>query len=302
MFVRMWLHGYASTRRLSSYLAAAALGAAAGCAFQPGELTGNPGTDGGGSPDATDERPDARAPDPIDAARMLDAAGAPDAGRDAGVPFDLTLGLVAHWPLDTIDGTSMRTTPDVVGGFDGEVRGTASIVPGTIDGAISLDGSTGFVRIPNAPELDFAGVITLAAWCRPRAIDGLRIVVAHGTSFSPNGEVYLRLEADTYQIGSWNGGDHRAVSPIPPGDRNSWVHLAGLYDGTTWRLYRNGQEVKVDGDLGAVTVNEVWAIGARSRSSADRFFQGEIDDVRIYDRALSAAEIIALATAPPLTR
>jgi hypothetical protein len=301
MFGRMWLHGYASTRRLSSYLAAAALGAVAGCAFQPGELTGNPGNDGGGSPDARDERPDARPPDPpvpIDAARTPDAAGEPDAGRDAGLP---TLGLVAHWPLDTIDGTSTRTTPDVVGGFDGEVRGTASIVPGTVDGAISLDGSSGFVRIPNAPELNFAGVITLAAWCRPRAIDGFRIVVAHGTSFSPNGEVYLRLESDDYQAGSWDGGDHRAVSPIPQDDRDTWVHLAGVYDGTNWRLYRNGQEVDVDGNVGAVTVNEVWAIGARSRSTADRFFEGEIDDVRIYNRALSAAEILALATVPPLT-
>jgi hypothetical protein len=299
MFGRMWVHGHASLRRRGSYLAAAALGAVAGCSFQPGALTGNPGNDGGGGPDAREEVADARPPDPIDAARMPDAAETPDAGPDAGDP--LALGLVAHWPLDTIDGTS-RTTPDVVGGFDGEVRGTASIVPGTVDGAISLDGSSGFVRIPNAPELNFEGIITLAAWCRPRAIEGFRIVVAHGTSFSPNGEVYLRLESDDYQAGSWNGGDHRAVSPIPPGDQNNWVHLAGVFDGTNWRLYRNGELVKVDSDLGAVTVNEVWAIGARSQSSADRFFEGEIDDVRIYKRALSAAEILLLATVPPVRR
>ncbi|HWN71766.1 MAG TPA: LamG domain-containing protein [Haliangium sp.] len=264
------------------------------CSFQPGGLSGSPGTDGG-SPDARVEIPDARV---VDAARMVDAAEA-DAGRDAGVPLDLTLGLLAYWPLDVIEGTSPPTTPDVVGGFDGEVRGTASIVSGHIDGAISLDGSSGFVRIANTPELDFAGIITLAAWCRPRAIDGFRIVVAHGTSFSPNGEVYLRLEADDYQAGSWNGGDHRAVSPIPPDDRDTWVHLAGVYDGETWRLYRNGVEVDTGGDIGAVTVNEVWAIGARSRASADRFFQGEIDEVRIYDRALSVEEIGALVSLRP---
>ena len=277
---------------MSHLLAMGMLGSS--CSFQPGGLSGSPGMDGG-SPDARVEIPDARV---VDAARMLDAAEA-DAGRDAGVPIDLTLGLVAYWPLDIIEGSAPRTTPDIIGGFDGEVRGTASIVPGNISGAISLDGSSGFVRIANAPGLDFAGVITLAAWCRPLAIDGLRIVVAHGTSFSPNGEVYLRLESDDYQAGSWNGGDQRAVSPIPSSDMGTWVHLAGVYDGETWRLYRNGVEVATGGNIGAVTVNEAWAIGARSRASADRFFEGEIDEVRIYDRALSIVEIDALANLQP---
>jgi hypothetical protein len=294
----MRLDDQAPIRRLTHLLAAAALACNASCNFQPDGLSGDP-ADGGDSPDARGEIPDARV---VDAGRMADAAAARDASPDAGGQINLTAGLVAYWPLDVIEGTSTLTTPDVVGGFDGEVRGTATMVPGNIDGALFLDGSSGFVRIANVPELDFTGIITLAAWCRPRAIDGFRMIVAHGTSFSPNGEVYLRLESDDYQAGSWTGGDHRAVSPVPATDVDTWVHIAGVYDGATWRLYRNGVEVGTGGDTGAVTVNEVWALGARSRSSVDRYFHGEIDDVRIYKRALSAAEILALTTLQPLIR
>jgi hypothetical protein len=298
----MRLLDLAAMRWLTSCMAVAALASGASCTFQPGGLAGGPGnSDGGDSPDATEAIPDARVV--VDATRTSDGAEPPDAAPDAADPIEPIDGLVAHWPLDVITGATTRTTPDVVGGFDGEVRGGATTVSGNIDGAISLDGSTGFVRIPNAPELNCAGDITLAAWCRPRAIDELRIIVTHGTSFTPNGEVYLRLESDDYQIGSWNGGDHRAVSPIPSGDRDSWVHIAGVYDGTAWRLYRNGVEVDTQEDeIGAVTVNEVWSIGARSRATDDRFFEGEIDDVRIYKRALSAEEILALTIVPPLRR
>jgi hypothetical protein len=171
MFGRMRLHDPAVIRRLTSYLAAAALVSGAGCTFQPGGLVGGPGIDGGASPDATEASPDATEASPdarvVDAGRMSDAKVPLDAARDAAGPIEPIGGLVAHWPLDIIEGTTTRTTPDVVGGFDGEVRGTATIVPGTIDGAISLNGISEFVRIANPPELDFAGVITLAAWCRP---------------------------------------------------------------------------------------------------------------------------------------
>jgi hypothetical protein len=220
----------------------------------------------------------------------------------AGDPLDLTLGLVAHWPLDAIEGDAVRTTPDVVGGVTGEVRGTAVIVPESIDGALSLDGSSGFVRIGDAPQLDFTGIITMAAWCRPVAVDGVRNILAHGSARSPNGEVYLRIVNSAYEGGSWDGTEYKASAPIPPGDIDNWVHLAAVYDGMTWRLYRNGEEVNTGGDVGALAVAEDWAIGARSRAGAedvDRYFEGEIDDVRIYQRALSPAEIGALVALKP---
>ena len=235
-----------------------------------------------------------------DARTALPDGAVADAALDAGDGIDLTTGLVAYWPLDTIDGEEdERTTPDAVGGFDGQIEGAAAIVPENVNGALSLDGTTAFVRIENAPELNFTGTITIAAWCRPTATDGIRNIVAHGGSSTPNGEVYLRIINGEYQAGSWTGVSYEARALVPAEDVGNWVHLASVFDGTTWRLYRNGIEMATGGNLGTVTVNAEWAIGARARLS-DRLFQGEIDEVRIYNRPLSATEVLALTTAQPL--
>jgi YD repeat-containing protein len=84
---------------------------------------------------------------------------------------------------------------------------------------------------------------------------------------------------------------------MPAGDIGQWVHLAGVYDPAAgqWRLYRNGQLLASTTDAtGAVAVNGNWAIGARG-AGTERFFQGTIDEVRIYSRALDLGEIAVLA-------
>lgn len=289
------------SRRWLALAALAALGGDASCTFQPGRLMGGADVDGGSTPDAR-VIPDAR---PSDAGRAPDAAQDPDAGSDAAIP-DAAVpidgpppGLVAHWPFDLIEGGPVRTTPDVVGGFDGEVRGGAAIVPGMVGGAISLDGTGAFVRIDDVAQLDFTGAITLAAWCRPGAINGTRNIVVHGTPPMPDEEVYLRIANNSeYQAGSWTGpgSTSDAKFSVPAGDVGQWVHLAAVYDGATWRLYRNGDEVATGGTVGAVSVNAPWGIGGRANTPPDRLFTGEIDDVRIYQRALTVPEIQALAS------
>ena len=71
--------------------------------------------------------------------------------------------------------------------------------------------------------------------------------------------------------------------------------MVSVYDGTTWRLYRNGTEVcnsvTANGSSNAIGAN--WAIGARGDGTS-RWFDGKIDDVRIYNRGLSANEVSAL--------
>jgi hypothetical protein len=73
---------------------------------------------------------------------------------------------------------------------------------------------------------------------------------------------------------------------------NLWVYLAGTYDGTTWRLFRNGVQVTNAVDaLSAVTVTDAeWAIGAAAYGWTNDF-AGAIDEVAIYNKALSPTAI-----------
>ncbi len=157
----------------------------------------------------------------------------------------------------------------------------------TLLSALRLRGDKDYVLIPHRSHLNFTGAITIEAWIKPQKFDGLRNIVAHGHHSNPAGEIYLRIRDDHYEIGSWNGADHKAFFPVPTADKtgNEWVHLAGVYDGAAWLLYRNGEEVQSTEDAtGAVQAEADWAIGGRGLATPERLFDGEIDEVRIWKR------------------
>jgi hypothetical protein len=92
----------------------------------------------------------------------------------------------------------------------------------------------------------------------------------------PTGQAYVGGERDA-----------RASAPIPTG---AWTHLAATYDGATVRLYVNGTQVRALSASGAMTVSTgPLKIGGNAIWS--EWFAGLIDDVRVYNRALTAAEI-----------
>ena len=178
---------------------------------------------------------------------------------------------------------------------------TANNVP-VISGPIGtcsygeFDGVDDYVAMGNPDSLNFAGEITLAAWIRPDGTSEHMNIIAHGLHADPNQEIIFRILDGHYQVGVWDGSDHLASSIIPEDDVGSgnWVHLAGTYDGTTWRLYRNGVELSTTTDPnGALLVSADWAIGANG-SGTGSFFEGGIDEPRIYSEALTASDISEL--------
>lgn len=205
-------------------------------------------------------------------------------------------GLVAYYPMNEAQGTEVR---DASGnGWNGELQsaiwfGCTVPIGNPGHGVMSFDGINDHIILSNPNSLNFAGQITIEAWVKPEAINGLRNIVAHGYVMSPNGEVSLRISEGRYYIGSWDGQNYATSTPIPAEDVGNWVHLAGVYDGTAWKLYRNGAEVgSTNAAKGAVLVAGNWAIGASGMGN-ERFFKGCIADVRIWNRARSPQQIRA---------
>lgn len=195
-------------------------------------------------------------------------------------------GLVAHYKFDDSPGS---TAADSSGnGHTGTLMNMTSPgcwVSGKYGTCLSFDGSNDYVQIPDHNQLDVSN-ITLSAWIKGTILSDLRIIDKTTVGFSDgynmdNHTGYIRL------IGNDNAYSSTALTT------GVWVHVAATFDGTTTRFYKDGV---LDGTsllITALPVNTLpLRIGAGSTGSNN--FSGLIDDVRIYDRALSQDEIQAV--------
>ena len=145
----------------------------------------------------------------------------------------------------------------------------------------------------DSASLDLTNAITLEAWVRPNtSLDGWRCVLVKEI---PSSLAY-GLYAGGYpnRPSSWLTVNNNLVALEGPTalPANTWSHLATTYDGTTLRLYVNGVQVSSSPFSGPVPVSgSPLRIGGNSVWS--EWFAGQIDDVRIYNRVLSASQIAA---------
>ncbi|MGC3957785.1 MAG: LamG domain-containing protein [Verrucomicrobiota bacterium] len=179
--------------------------------------------------------------------------------------------------------------------------------------AATFNGGTSYIELGNPAALNFVGQITLEAWVQPSltpaAPGSFGSIIAHGYD-SEISEFALRVDNTSgtpqYVVTTYTPGLGKGASaPVPAADlgTGAWVHLVATFDGQNWNLYRNGVLIASQPDTtGSILVNYGnWAIGARGRwedmdvlnSGLDRQFQGKIDEVAIYDRALSSDAVKA---------
>ena len=212
-------------------------------------------------------------------------------------------GLVSWWRgepttstvvLDSIDGNN--------GGFFTGTTATApSYTPdGEVGGAFAFTG-TNYVQIPDAPSLQ-PPQLTLETWVHPTVLSSfLAAVIGRGSPDSNNAQWWLGLNNGTPWIYANNLGGPgflAAPSAIP---LNEWTHLAVTFDGATAVLFVNGTQVASAGGLHALSYAPVpVTIGADWwQNGPANLFTGRIDEVSLYDRALTPAEISGIVAAGP---
>jgi hypothetical protein len=210
-------------------------------------------------------------------------------------------GLVAFWRGET-DAT------DMIGGHDGTFfAGNAAVPPsitpsGKIGAAFSFDGTV-HVRVPHSPELTPAQ-ITAEAWIFPTLQSGdHQTVIARG---SPTNE------DDAWWMGVFNGRPRFWSKHVGPTGMmlleapfaiplNAWTHLAISFDGATKCLYVNGAQVGLQRGMSPlvyepapvpVTIGSDWGFGTSSAR-----FTGLVDEVALYNRALTMNEIFVIYAA-----
>ena len=207
-------------------------------------------------------------------------------------------GPTAHWKLDETAGT---IAVDSVGGHDGTLVGNPTWSTGNHVGALDFDGVGD--RIDVGPILDAgAPQISIVAWVFKRDTGDDRVIskssggaiVDHIFSLGVAGTT-IRARLRTTDNGGTSDYDGGTIS------LNQWVHLAFTYDGGMLRIYMDGTETAsygVTGDMIASTLDV--AIG-NLNATDDRYWNGLLDDVRIYDYMLTGTEIADLAVMPATT-
>jgi tetratricopeptide (TPR) repeat protein len=207
-------------------------------------------------------------------------------------------GLIAWWKFDEKDG---RTAADSSGnGRDATVQGDPSWQPtgGKLGGAIALGGDGDFLTVEDESAFDFTGGVTVAAWIKVTSFD--RPWQALVTKGDGTWRLQRNNEADTLEFACTglqipNGNQYGSLFGNRPIGRNEWHHVAGAFDGKRMSLYVDGTLDASQEAWGTINTNDVPVqIGANTEMQ-DRFWNGLIDDLRIYNYGLPEAQIKELA-------
>jgi uncharacterized repeat protein (TIGR03803 family) len=171
---------------------------------------------------------------------------------------------------------------------DGIIRG-ATYVPGKFGKALSFDGVRDWVSVGDHSDLDVRNGVTMMAWVNPRELSGSNTILMKETR---NSLAYALSATDSASHGVVNiSGDQKSVSSLGALAPNTWTHIAVTYSGTNLRFYVNGVEVNKRALSGRIAIgNGELRIGGNSVWD-DQFFNGLIDEVRIYGSAISQADI-----------
>jgi hypothetical protein len=195
-------------------------------------------------------------------------------------------GLTAYYPME-------GNANDTAGANNGTLLGGPVFAAGKVGQAIQFDGLDDYVDCGAAPALDIRDTITLSCWIKVAA-------------FTKNWETILAKGDNSYRMSrsattgnsvhfGCNGPTGANLNATALVTDNNWHHIACVYDGVNKIVYVDGSEDARLASTGQIALSTypLW-IGNNSGSTA-RQLGGLVDEVRIYNRALSAAEVAGMA-------
>ena len=162
--------------------------------------------------------------------------------------------------------------------------------------ALDFDGINDFVAIPTNTQLPSTNsAYTLEAWIKPDTTGALGII-GWGNWGASNQSNALRLTGSDQLVNYWWGNDLRVTAGNLADGR--WHHVAATFDGTVRRIFVDGVQKGFDTPTGLNVASTISNARIGSTNNGE-YFDGAIDDVGIWNRALSQAEITARQTTPP---
>ena len=210
--------------------------------------------------------------------------------------------LVGHWTLD--EGTGTVAHDSSGNGNDGTFVNEPTWIPGANGGALEFHGlgapggGGDYIDCGNDASLDITGPTSMALWIRPDADDP----EGQGTETAPMAKAMSGMSPSwSYQVRyGWGSSQPymaftfntspRAWAYVGQNlERNEWCHIACTFDGTTLTTYLNGEPTEST-PMGPITSSQTPVLIGSDGWGCD--WIGAIDDIRIYDHALSEPELL----------
>ena len=204
-------------------------------------------------------------------------------------------GLVGAWSFN--EGTGTAATDSSGTGNHGTLSGAGVTwdANGKYGRALAFNGSSGNVTVPHTSSLNFTSSYTLEAWVKPTALNDYQTIlikeVSGGCSY------WLQTTGTRISSGFSRNGCREHTNSAPNIPLNQWSHLAAVFDDTanTYTLYLNGVAVATQCETTAPVPHTQALVFGQSGCSSCGFerWRGLLDEIRIYNRPLSAAEVQA---------
>jgi len=198
--------------------------------------------------------------------------------------------LVGWWQLDEGSGT---TAFDSSGnGNDARFEGSPVWEDGKLGKALKFNGSSDYLAAPDSESLDINGdQLSIAAWINGEAWPAAEHIVRKIADTAQSPIYVFRVQPDSVRAILSTSEGNTTIQGTTVLATNEWIHVALAYDGGEARIYVNGQldaSMSVSGEL-AESSNEL-RIG---RGDPAGYFVGMIDDVRLYNHALTENELVS---------
>ena len=227
---------------------------------------------------------------------------------------DLERGLKAYYPFS-------GNAKDISGNNNNPVFNNARLTAdrfGNANSAYYFDGTGSYMKILNSPSLNTSNKLSLCVWVKPKGFYSGKChgnaIIMKGDADYLTGNYLMRFDDALYTNGNncygsvdknhqnFYGGGAYANPPgyAPYIKTNKWYSVIITYDGRTARLYIDCKLVSSKPQLGATFTNNYHLFLGRLNDSAYPYwFNGDMDEVRIYDRVLNQQEIMAICDERP---
>lgn len=248
-----------------------------------------------GDASVLDARSDALDAGAIDAG-AIDAgdAGPLDAGEDAG-PLDAgPSGPLVH--ISCENSAATRVADESGNGRHAACfLGCPAIVPGAVGNACSFDGEGQHLRIANDPAFDSSSGYTAAGWVRVRNIQQQSpFALPYGAGLRNSWQLFLSEPRTSFVSTDGENGTVLSIDPLPT---DTWRHYALVFTGTEQRIFVDGVLATSMSEPASGVfdgLHDVYIGGDENAGILAWPLDGEVDEFRLYDRPLDAAEVLSL--------